>query len=169
MRKLMVLATLLTIAFAAESQIGSFTVSITTDELTDEKVILAFTKAISYPDAANDAALILRCVRDAFDIYIYADEFLNIDDEVPAQYKIDGVLVKDPTTFTPSTDGTAAFAFAPKAFLVDLVNGDDSDMVIRLWDYQGTPYTYKFRLEGLMDVLRLMQPSCISEIPTPKW
>jgi len=169
-RLLLLLGFLLVVAIASKQQIGSFIVETTKDELTDEVKIIATTPAISFPDLADDAALILRCNGDDFDIFIYADEYLNSDDEIPAKYKIDGVLVKFPTEFVPATTGTAAFALAPEAFLIDLVNGDGSDMVIRLWDYRGTAYTYKFKLDGLMRVLKLMQPVCIKGgIPKPKW
>lgn len=171
MRRLLLLfGFLLAVAMASEQQIGSFTVVTTKDELTDEVKIIAATPAISFPDLANDAALVLRCNGEEFDIIVFADKYLNSNDEIPVKYKIDGVLVKFPAKFVPATTGTAAFAFAPKAFLVDLVNGDGSEMVIRLWDYQGTAYTYKFKLDGLMQVLKLMQPVCIKdEIPKPKW
>ena len=169
-RLLLLLGFLLAVAMASEQQIGSFSVETTKDELTDEVKIIAITPAVSFPHLANNAALVLRCNGDEFDIFIFADKYLNSDDEIPAKYKIDGVLVDFPEKFVPSTRGTAAFAFAPNAFLIDLVNGDGSDMVIRLWDYQGTAYTYKFELDGLMQVLELMQPVCIDgEIPEPKW
>lgn len=172
MRKLALVLSfmMMMLTLASEQTIGSFTVTKTVDELTDEVNIIAYSKAVSHPSLANDAALVLRCNGDDFDIFIYADKFLTIEDKVPIQYKIDGVLVKDPTQFNASTKGTSAFAFAPMAFLVDLVNGDGSDMVVRLWDYQSTPYTYKFNLSGLMRVLKIMKPVCIDdEIPKPKW
>ena len=85
MRTLVLLAiSLLAVAFATTEKVGSFIVDTTKDELTDEIRIVAFTPATMYPDYANDAALILRCIGEEFNIIIYADKFLNSSgDEVP--------------------------------------------------------------------------------------
>ena len=160
---------LLTFSIASRQQIGSFIVETTKDELTDETIIIAMSPAVVYPDFSDDAALYLRCTGNRFEIFVYADKFLDINNEIRAKYKIGDVLIKYPERFFPSTDGTAAFVMSPKAFLVDLVNGDGGEMVIRLWNYRDTPYTYKFKLEGLMQVLNLMQPVCIGdELPKPR-
>ena len=110
-----------------------------TDPFTDKSVSVA---SSSYEDGAHTRSIVVKCDGDEFSTYVAFGEYLG-DEMLDARYRVDK---NDPveTSWRPSADGTAAFAYS--ALARGLVSGQS--IVIEVSDYRGVAHRAKFDLTG---------------------
>lgn len=139
---------------------GPWTFSSRPDQITDVDRRLLYTDATSYPSILErDAHLGVRCDvgRDGakLDIYVNADTYLS-NRSVRADYRLDDRPAVQSGSWVPSTTGVAAFV--PVSQFNSLFQGmlSGSTLLVRLYDFRGTPYTYTFDIEGFGTAVELL-------------
>jgi hypothetical protein len=113
------------------------------DPMTDENQSIAFTTHSAKESAA------VRCDGNGdYDLIFRVGEYLNNDQRVPVQFRIDDNEASEERTWSLSTDGMAVFA--PSRYKKELIEGlkKGSEFTIQITDYQGSRPFSKFSLEG---------------------
>ena len=145
------------------------------DELTDEDRSAVLTVEEEYSsDAIRYTSVYWQCDKSAIGgvrIVIRTDEFLA-SDAVRVMYRFDGEPAVAPNfPWNVSTDGTGAFV--PPTHLARFWEGFQkaSRLLVRIFDYHGTPHTWGFPLDGFSAAVE--QLPCLPEVleflepPTP--
>lgn len=139
---------------AAQERVGSFTYVEHVDELTTERVYLGFTKAVDARGLDADGVLIVACAVGGEPLVsLRAGRILGDDQFVVVFDRFPGQPLKK-TGWIPMAEGggNTIKSAAPKAFLRRA--GKSSYVVMRVFNYDGEAFTYKFMLDGLVAVVR---------------
>jgi hypothetical protein len=106
-------------------------------------------------DSSYAFATQLGCTRDCGSIFVRADgaviinfsEFMNTDDNIKLEYRFDKEPIKS-MWLTVSTTGTSGFIKAPfiEKFIAEMMHY--KTLVLRGYNFRGTPVTFKISLAG---------------------
>jgi TonB family protein len=158
----------------AQERIGDFQYTPRVDAImdTDESSIFVVE---SEPTILRRAQLRWRCdTSEDIELFVSVDAFLNSGASVPVVWRFDRNAPSPPSSWSVSTNGTAAFAPREDVvqFTLDALPADQ--VLIRVTDYRGVETDLAFSLTGLTLALRLL--SCgdlataeIDEDLPPPW
>lgn len=136
---------------------GKWDVSVSKDELTDNKTVFVSLNASSGRGKYGDTvSLMLRCQNNKTEMYISWHTFLGIDDiEV-----IDRVDDKKAETshWGISTDRKASFRRSPVSQIKKML--DSKKYIAQLTPYSENPITAVFETEGLNNAIKELREAC---------
>jgi type VI secretion system protein VasI len=106
------------------------------------------------PEAAT---IIVRCLNNKTELYIDWPEFLGVSRGIEVRWRADNMPIST-EAWSPSTDGKAAFAPNPVAFLKKLV--DRSELLLSVAPFGKVATTLTFPIAGLEEALRPLRAAC---------
>lgn len=106
------------------------------------------------PEAAT---IIVRCLNNKTELYISWPEFLGVGRGIEVRWRADNTPITT-EAWSPSTDGKAAFAPNPVAFLKKLA--DRSELLLSVAPYSKVATTLTFPIAGLEEALKPLRAAC---------
>lgn len=124
------------------------------DPFTDNRIVRAM---VSSDDIFMPSAIVVRCNNGKLEAFVKVGDFLGGGDMIRVRYRVDdrGVVTGE---WSPSTQGTAAFARDPETFARHLIIGNY--IVVEAEDFNGTPRRAKFPLSGSARTVGAVLDAC---------
>ncbi len=106
---------------------------------------------------AEAATIIVRCLNNKTELYIDWPEFLGVSRGIEVRWRADNMPITT-EAWSPSTDGKAAFAPNPVAFLKKLA--DRSELLLSVTPFGKVATTLTFPVAGLEEALKPLRAAC---------
>lgn len=106
------------------------------------------------PEAAT---IIVRCLNNKTELYISWPEFLGVGRGIEVRWRADNMPITT-EAWSPSTDGKAAFAPNPVAFLKKLA--DRNELLLSVAPFSKVATTLTFPIAGLEEALKPLRAAC---------
>lgn len=135
--------------------VGSTLIHAEVDPITDETKAMAVVPSESL-SLSEGGILFYRCTDEELEVYVNVREYLG-DDDRDVVYRFDD-LEPEEESWSISTDGSAVFADDDREFARRSAGADK--LAFRAFDYDGTPHTVVFELDGFKEAVG--QLPCIS-------
>ncbi len=140
--------------FQERQKIGDWTYVPKIDEMTDENTSYIHTNDLN-STVIRDGNLVFRTNGDSLAIYLSAGTYLD-NDPVRVICRFDQEEAFPEIKWNPSTDGDAVFCPSYMSRIIVSNAKKYSQVIIRVFDYEGTAYTYKFSLSGFTRAFNLL-------------
>lgn len=129
--------------------VGGTLIQVEVDPITDATKAMAMVPSDDL-SRTGGGAIMYRCTDEELEVFVNAGEYLG-DDDRDVIYRFDDREPQE-ESWSISTSGSAVFADDDRQFAVS--SAQSEKVAFRVFDYDGTPHTLEFELEGTGQALQ---------------